>query len=125
MSLRNGATNEQFGHIIISCGTVQENKHMGYSCTKAADDTLKLIGKTYALDGNPNILKIGAGAFFFECGREQTDGAITGKLMEMLPNDMCKSIGSVRIAPDGSITRFPAIPRNVKTRLAIMAHKRS
>jgi hypothetical protein len=94
---------------------------MGYSCTKSADDTLKLIGATYALDGNPNILKIGSGVFFFERGREQADGAITGKLMECLPNDLCRSVGSVRIAANGYIVRFPGIRANVRTRFNLKA----
>jgi len=85
---------------------------MGYSCTKDAADTLAVIGKMFATDGNPNVLTIGTitkKQYFFERGREQEDGAITGTLMVMLPEDLCKSVGSVRIEPDGTITRFPKL----------------
>ena len=95
-------------------------KTMGYSCTKKADDTLVRIGKTFATDGNPNILTIGAGRFFFEHGQEQSDGAITGSLMEIV-GDFCRKVGSVRISPEGQIVRFPALKKNQKTSLNIQA----
>ena len=70
---------------------------------------LGVIGHLFATDGNPNILTIHGARYFFDRGREQTDGAITGKLFEMLPNDMAQFAGHVRIEPDGTITRFPRI----------------
>lgn len=85
---------------------------MGYSCTRDAADTLAVIGHHFATDGNPNVLTIGTiqrKQYFFERGQEQDDGAITGTLMVMLPDDMCKSVGSVRIQPDGTIARFPKL----------------
>src|SRR5712691_5997096 len=81
---------------------------MGYSCTKDAADTLAVIEHTFRVkDGH--VLTIRGTDHFFERGREQTDGAITGKLMEMLPDDYCRSVGTVRIEPDGTITRFPRL----------------
>ena len=94
---------------------------MGYSCTKKADDTLARIGKTFATDGNPNILTIGGGQFFFEHGKEQNDGAITGTLVQCLDRGFCRKVGSVRISPEGQIVRFPALKKNQKTRFNIQA----
>ena len=84
---------------------------MGYSCTRDAANTLGVIGKFYATNGNPNVLTIGKDQYFFERGREQADGAITGTLMVMLPNDYCRKVGSVRIEPDGTISKFPRMPK--------------
>lgn len=94
---------------------------MGYSCTKKAADTLERIGKSFATEGNPNILTIGGTKFFFEHGREQTDGAITGKLMEFLPNELCQSVGTVRIAPNGTVSRFPRLRADVRKKFSITA----
>lgn len=95
---------------------------MGYSCTKSADDTLKLIGKTFATDGNPNILTINGKLYFFERGREQSDGAITGVLFfTEKDSPWASAVGSVRINADGTIARFPRIPGNVKTQLSLKA----
>lgn len=85
---------------------------MGYSCTQDASHMLGVIGHMFATDGNPNVLTIKGGQYFFECGRENADGAITGNLMKMLPGDLCRKVGSVRIDPDGRITRFPAMNRD-------------
>lgn len=82
---------------------------MGYSCSQDASHTLGVIGHMFATNGNPNILTIRGTQYFFERGRENADGAITGKLMEMLPDDYCQSVGRVRIESDGTITRFPRL----------------
>lgn len=82
---------------------------MGYSCTRDAGDMLGIVGKVYATDGNPNVLTINGKRYFFERGREQADGAITGTLMMMLDGDYCRRAGRVRIEPDGTLTRFPAL----------------
>lgn len=82
---------------------------MGYSCTQDASHTLGVIGRMFATDKNPNILTIKKTQYFFERGKEQTDGAITGSLMEMLPDNYCQKVGTVRIEPDGTITRFPKL----------------
>lgn len=90
---------------------------MGYSCTRAAANMLGTIGHILATDGNRNILTIGQTQYFFERGREQNDGAITGTLVECLPNDYCRKVGTIRIEPDGSLARFPRLPRTLKTEI--------
>lgn len=85
---------------------------MGYSCRRDAQDTLAVISRRFATDGNPNIWTIGTverKQYFFERGQEQDDGAITGQLMVILPDDMCRPVGSVRIDGDGTIARFPKL----------------
>src|ERR1700739_3406838 len=85
---------------------------MGYSCRRDAQDTLSVISHRFATDGNPNVWTIGTverKQYFFERGQENHDGAITGTLMVMLPGDFCRSVGSVRIGPDGTIERFPKL----------------
>ncbi len=84
---------------------------MGYSCTRDAADMLGTVSHFFATEGNGNILTIGKTQYFFERGREQGDGAITGTLMEMLPNDYCRKAGTVRIEPDGELARFPRISK--------------
>lgn len=81
---------------------------MGYSCTKDASNMLGVIGKFYATNGNPNVLTIKGEQYFFERGKEQGDGAVTGTLWRMLPDDMARKVGSVRIEPDGTLSRLPA-----------------
>lgn len=87
---------------------------MGYSCTVDANNTLGVIEHMFATKGNPNILTIRGSQYFFERGKEQEDGAITGQLMLMLPNDYCQRIGSVKINADGSIARFPKLSKAEK-----------
>lgn len=90
---------------------------MGYSCTVDASNALAVVGHFYATNGNPNILTIRGTEYFFERGRENGDGAITGILMESLPGDLCRKVGTVRINPDGSIARFPRIPQRDKVEI--------
>lgn len=93
---------------------------MGYSCTVAASNTLNAIGNAFATNGNPNILTIHGREFFFERGRENGDGAITGTLMVMVDADHCRKAGTVRIEPDGRINRFPGL--NKKDREKVFAN---
>ena len=54
---------------------------------------------------------------FYEIGRENRDGAITGKVMRSLkenPN-LCSLVGTFRIEPDGKISRFPLSTKNQRS----------
>ena len=82
---------------------------MGYSCSRDAANTLGVIGKMFATDGNPNTLTIKKARYFLERGGEQRDGAITGTLYRMLPSELCRKVGSTRINADGTVARFPVI----------------
>lgn len=85
---------------------------MGYSCTRDASNMLGVIGRMFATNQNPNILTIKGREYFFERGREQADGAITGTLMLDTQDGHCRKAGSVRIEPDGSISKFPALSKD-------------
>ena len=85
---------------------------MGYSCTRDAQDTLGVIAKMFGrADKGSNTLVIGAEEYFYERGREQADGAITGELFLMLPGETCRRVGGFKIAPDGRIVRFPRLTK--------------
>ena len=45
--------------------------------------------------------------YFYEIGRENRDGAITGVCYKETTPGYCVRAGSFRIEPDGKITRFP------------------
>jgi len=81
---------------------------MGYSCNRDAarslDAILKLLqGEGY--EGMQNAWIFDGREYFFERGREQEDGAVTGSVYRM---DGGK-VGGSRIEPDGTISRFPAM----------------
>lgn len=85
---------------------------MGYSCTKDAGDMVGVINKMCGL--KEGTLHIDGERYFFERGREQGDGAVTGTLMKMVGENLCRPAGGVRINPDGSIARFPKFTANDK-----------
>lgn len=81
---------------------------MGYSCTKAADDTLAMIREAFASKSNDWYEK--ERHYFYEIGKENRDGAITGAVWTM---EGYKK-GGFRIEPDGTISRFDHLPASVK-----------
>jgi hypothetical protein len=93
-------------HYIVKAGRLT----MGYSCTSDAADTLAVIGKLFATNGNPNVLTFNGRQYFFERGTEQRDGAITGNLM-LMDGEYALRVGTIRIRPDGTIQRFPRMTK--------------
>jgi len=90
---------------------------MGWSCTARAGLTLDGISK--AFQGSSNTWNTEKGTFFFETGRENDDGAITGqvwKTVDVPKKGRCKRAGSFRIEPNGKINRFPHLPSWLKVR---------
>jgi hypothetical protein len=59
-------------------------------------------------DGS-NVLRIKGKRFFFERGREQRDGSITGSVFEMLPENTARKVGTFKISEDGTVERFPGL----------------
>lgn len=57
---------------------------------------------TYTFDGGKTV-------YFHEIGREQHDGAITGKIFKFVGTDSARHVGSFRIEPDGRINRWYAL----------------
>jgi hypothetical protein len=84
---------------------------MGYSCSKAADDTLKNIQASFRVRNSGNAFSDGKHELFWEIGRENTDGAITGKVWLSMSDTTARPAGSFRIDPDGTVVRFPGVPR--------------
>lgn len=88
---------------------------MGWSCTAKAGLTLDGISKLF--QGSSNTWTTEKGTFFFETGRENSEGAITGQVWKMIVwqgEDRIKRSGSFRIEPDGIIARFPHLPAWMK-----------
>jgi hypothetical protein len=86
---------------------------VGYSCTALASSTLDALQERFRHDGSGNTYSTDGGRtrFFWERGREQPDGAMTGTIIRWLDNEDARRAGSYRIDPDGTIVRFPGIPR--------------
>ncbi len=81
---------------------------MGYSCDAAAAHTMDAIGTLLNLPSSNGMPDGG----FYERGRENADGAITGTVWKPL-NDAAGHVirrGGYRIEPDGKVTRFPGLP---------------
>lgn len=84
---------------------------MGWSCRKDAGDTMRAMSDACsAQTQSSNTYKGRDGSmYFWETSRvEHSDGAITGTVYKMLPNDRAKRVGSLRIEPCGLISRAPA-----------------
>jgi hypothetical protein len=90
---------------------------MGYSCTRDANETLERIQARFGIDNSGNVYSVAGKIYFWERGRENADGAITGKVHRFDSysptgdNSTAHPAGSFRIAPDGAIIRFPGLPR--------------
>ena len=97
---------------------------MGYSCTKDASDMLGLIRNQFG-DGktsnglvmrSPRADSYTSGhSYFYEVGKEQIDGSITGTLFQNVDESHARRVGSFKINANGSIARFPRIRRDMMT----------
>jgi len=87
---------------------------MGYSCTMLADKTFRALMNLLTAEKSNEWTHNGR-TFFAEIGRENRDGAITGKVVEVSTADAdgrqhILTETSFRIDPNGSIVRFPHTP---------------
>lgn len=93
---------------------------MGYSYTAKAGATLdavtKLIRETTSYTAS-NAMPDGG---FWETGRENGDGAITGTVWRPCGADLVRKRGSFRIEPDGTISRFPGLGAALTTKAEAM-----
>lgn len=86
---------------------------MGWGCTVAAGNTLDaLTEKVKAKFKNQNMFEVDGKNYFFEVGREQPSGAITGSLIYWAgPVNAEKAMGykagTFKINPDGTWARIP------------------
>jgi hypothetical protein len=81
---------------------------MGWSATaKACDIERAWSDACHKQTGQSNAYETEGKRFFYDTGREQRDGAITGQVFRMLPDGMAVRSGSFRIESDGTVTRYP------------------
>ena len=88
---------------------------MGWSCSKAAMDTLDRWLDVEKAHGD-GFAHIGKEKYFTEVSnREYNDGAITGSILRDLPEKpgFCRKAGTFKINGDGSVARAPAFMRHV------------
>lgn len=90
---------------------------MGYSCTARAKYVLDQVEFLEEWNGKALGYK-----YFFEIGKENRDGAITGRVFEITGESTltpygwespCKRAGTFRIEPDGTIKRFTGVPKKL------------
>jgi len=94
---------------------------MGYSCAARAALTLEGL---YSQTCRYSLLEGKEGKILIERGREQKDGAITGKVLVLgalyekngVKQRPILKEASFRIDPDGQIVRMPYVPNHVKQR---------
>ena len=84
---------------------------MGYSCNAASAFALDWIRNNVSLAlpaGTSNGMPDGG---FWEVGRENADGAITGTVWKPWAPDPSRVVrrGGFRIEPDGRVSRFPGL----------------
>lgn len=82
---------------------------MGYACAAAADDVLQVLSET-GIFTSQNSWTDKRKEYFFEIGKENEDGAITGSVWLMTGS----KVGGFRIEPNGYISKFPHIPKKYK-----------
>jgi len=81
---------------------------MGWSATaKACQVEQEWAQACHAQTGQSNVYETSGKRFFYDTGREQRDGAITGQVFRMLPDGFAVRSGSFRIEADGTVTRYP------------------
>lgn len=86
---------------------------MGWSATAAACDTLDAVSKVIGGEMSNGMPDGG----FYEVGAERADGAITGVVWT--PADkpgFVRKVGHFKIAPNGSIVRFPGLSRALRAK---------
>lgn len=82
---------------------------MGWSARADACDTFDAWARAcVAQTGSSNVYEDARGVrYFFERGREQADGAITGRVFRFVGDDRAERAGGFRISPDGDVDRWP------------------
>lgn len=91
---------------------------MGYSCTQAAMVTLeKTIASAQKENPVPesNTWIAKGNKFFYEIGREQDSGAITGKVMKCTVGNLCVGAGRILISPEGKVQKWAGMPNKFYT----------
>ena len=90
---------------------------MGYSCTVAADDVIRrtlneVNGLPITNYNYPNTWEHNGKKFFYERGREQQDGSITGSVWIMVSETHARKYGSLKINANGTLKAWPGMPKD-------------
>lgn len=97
---------------------------MGWSCTRDAGLTLDAITELCIKQtGMQNVFHANGDKYMLEVGREKYDGAICGTIWKFVGENIRKS-GSLRIEPDGKISRGPAILKKLRVLIFVYDHIR-
>jgi len=87
---------------------------MGYSCSHLASCRYQsILDACFSQTGVQNVYEKNRKKYFIEVGEEQRDGAITGYIMKMSDDGLCKRSGSFRIEPNGKILRGPKFMKTI------------
>ena len=87
---------------------------MSYSCTSRADAVLKVISDAiYEKNGSQNTWTKDGNEYFYEVGRENSDGSITGRVW-LLKGQLAYPKGSFKIDSDGALIRFPHLSKDIR-----------
>jgi len=90
---------------------------MSYSCTVKAHDTLRMTlneinGQNINAYNMSNTWENRGQKYFFERGREQRDGSITGQVFKFTDQTHAVKIGSLKILPDGKVKTWPGMDKH-------------
>ena len=93
---------------------------MGYSCSAKADYVLKALITQLQSASSKEVLTSNSWIYknteyFYEIGKENKFGDITGKVMRSFNKDgtdLCKYVGNFHIDSDGDIWYFPTTERS-------------
>lgn len=99
---------------------------MGYSCTVRAHDVLRrtlnsINGENVNNYAFSNTWTYNGNTFFYERGKENSDGSITGSIFLMLDNGHCRRYGNLKIEANGLVTRWPGMPKSFYLPQTILA----
>jgi hypothetical protein len=91
---------------------------MGYSLTAKANDRLNMIMEHNGDESSNTWFDDKGNRYFYEIGRENPDGAFTGSVWKFITEGeyagRAKKSGSIRIGPNGEVTRFPNMNKAMK-----------
>lgn len=90
---------------------------MSYSCTQKAHQTLSetlnnVNGEAIKNYNFSNTWEANGNKFFYERGRENIDGSITGTIFKFIGDTQCIRVGSLKIFSNGSVKSWPGMPKN-------------
>lgn len=90
---------------------------MGYSCRTDAMRTLDRLQAAHRVEDSNNVFQVPPSSYkyFWEIGRENADGRITGRVFWFIDADSAVLAGHFCIDPDGRVIHFPGIPRKFWT----------